>query len=1074
MPNKFIHLHLHSQYSLLDGAIIFERLFKRCKELQMNAVAVTDHGNMFGTIDFYIKAKSAGIKPIIGMEAYIAPAGRFDKKKRSISDVAYHLVLLAQNNTGYQNLLKLASAGYTEGFYYRPRIDKEILSELNEGLICLSGCRKGEIPTQLTQQNEQGAKIAAESFAEIFGPDRFFIELQRHDDGMPDITDELVDLANKMGLGLAATNDVHFLNEDDYQAHNCLCCISINKKSDDPARIVYPKDVFFKSSQQMRQLFSDVPQACDNTLSIAERCNVEIDLDSLHAPVFKTANGSSPEKLLRKLVFDNAIERYGQLNKEVKSRIQRELEAIESRGLSSYFLINWDICRWARENNIPTGARGSAVGTVVGYCLGLCNIDPLKHDLLFERFMDPQRDQIPDIDIDVCQVNRQRVIDYMRDKYGHAAQIITFGTLKARGVIRDVCRVKNVPLSKADKIAKLVPESAGMTLDKALEAEPRLRGIYESDEQIKEVINTCKKLEGLARHASVHAAGFVIADRPLTDFVPLYKAPRCDDIITQYDGDAVEKVGLLKMDFLGSKTLSVLKQTCSLIKEFHDIDINLDKIDTDDGRVFELFQTGQTMGVFQFESAGMQELLIRIQPQCLEDLIAANALYRPGPMALIDDYIERKNGRPWQLPHPVMTELLSETYGIMLYQEQVMRLCSRLGNIPLRQAYTLLKAISKKDAEKIRRIKDKFICGCTDNGLDADRADEIFALIERFAGYGFNKSHATRYSIVAYQTAYLKAYWPAEFMAALLSFETADTGKTAEYIAECSRIGIEVLAPDINESGVDFRPLYNEDNRASILFGLAAIKGIGRKTAEDIVKIRHQAGNFQGLFHFCEHADSRVVNKSAIEKLIKAGAFDKFAGSRAQRTEAVKTAIKYGSTTAADRKKGQLNLFTHNKGSSHIEDDQYLPSIESWPEGKAAAYEKNVLGVYLTNNPLENLSERIEAYATHNTLHLKWCSQDLPIVIGGIITARGFFTVKNGKNAGRQMATCKLEDNSGQVEIVLFPDTLEKYRSYLIEDAVVFVKGSLDRKKGKPCIFADELIDLEQAPQVLGNMENLT
>ncbi|MHC4721017.1 MAG: DNA polymerase III subunit alpha, partial [Planctomycetota bacterium] len=841
----FTHLHLHSQYSLLDGAIPFGNLFKHCKQLQMDAVAVTDHGNLFGAVEFYTKARAAHIKPILGIEAYIAPRSRFDRTKSSITDAAYHLILLAEDNTGYKNLLKLATIGFTEGFYYRPRIDKQVLADLNEGLIATSACLKGELACLLANGDEKGAIAVVESYIKIFGPDRFFIEIQNHEDDDPQINQALINIANKMGLGLLATNDVHFLQEDDYEAHNCLCCISTGKNADDPGRMIYPKDIFLKSPEQMRILFSDVPEACDNTLALTERCNVELDLKTRHAPSFKPANGSTPEEFLTKLCYERAEQIYGQITDQIKERLDRELDVIESKGFASYFLIVWDFCNYAHQNNIPAGARGSGVGTIVGYCL------------------DPQRNEMPDIDIDICQDSRPKIIDYVRRKYGHVAQIITFGTMKARAVIRDICRVLAVPLPEADRLAKLVPFSLGMTIDKALKTEPKLKQAYEQSEQTKKVIDICKKLEGLARHASVHAAGVVIADEPLTDFLPLYKASDCDDIITQYEGPLVEKVGLLKMDFLGLKTLSVLERARQLVKDLHNKDIDLEKIDLADPMVFELFASGRTKGVFQFESGGMQDMLIKMKPDRIEDLIAANALYRPGPMILIPDYIDRKHGAKWDLPHPIMKEILDETYGIMVYQEQVMRICNRLGDIPLREAYGLIKAISKKKAKTITKERERFIAGCADKGLTQHQARQIFEFIERFAGYGFNKSHSTRYAFIAYQTAYMKAHWPVEYMAALLTYEMDNTDKIVDYIAECGKMDIEVMPPDINESGVDFTPLYKgrgNDKSGVIRFGLAAVKGVGQKAVEQIIAAREKTGRFQSLFHFCENADLRAAN----------------------------------------------------------------------------------------------------------------------------------------------------------------------------------------------------------------------
>ena len=1072
MANKgFTHLHLHSQYSLLDGAIVFDRLLKHCKQLQMDSVAVTDHGNMFGAVEFYISATAAHIKPIIGIEAYVAPGSRFDKQKSRISDAAYHLILLAENNTGYQNLLKLASTGYTEGFYYRPRIDKEILAELNAGLIATSACLKGEIAAELVNGNEKAAIAAAESYAKMFGADRFFIEIQNHEDDDTDSRQALIDLANKMGLPLLATNDVHFLEQDDYEAHNCLCCISTGKNADDPGRMIYPRDIFLKSPEQMRGLFMQNPEACDNTLAIAERCNVELDLKKCHAPSFKPTDGSTAEEFLTKLCYEGAKQRYGEITEQVKEKLDRELDVIESKGFASYFLIVWDFCKYAHENNIPVGARGSGVGTIAGYCLGLCDVDPIRYDLLFERFMDPQRNEMPDIDIDICQDSRARIIEYVRQKYGHVAQIITFGTMKARAVIRDICRVLGVPLTEADRLAKLVPDSLGMTLDTALKSEPQLRQAYEKNQQTRKVIDICKKLEGLTRHASVHAAGVVIADEPLTNFIPLYKAPDSDDIITQYEGPMVEKVGLLKMDFLGLKTLSVLERARQLVKDIHGSDIDLGKIDPSDPKVFEVFASGKTKGVFQFESGGMQDLLMKMKPDRIEDLIAANALYRPGPMILIPDYIDRKHGAKWSLPHPIMTEILGETYGVMVYQEQVMRICNRLGDIPLREAYGLIKAISKKKARTIAKERERFVTGCVDKGLTRSQAEQVFELIERFAGYGFNKSHSTRYALIAYQTAYMKAYWPIEFMAALLTYEMGNTDKVVDYINESKRMGIEVLPPDINESGVDFTPLYKghgPDKKGVIRFGLAAVKGVGEKAVEQIITAREKISQFQSLFHFCENVDLRAANKQVIEALIKAGAFDRLGGNRAQMLAGVEKAMQIGASTQTDKQKGQMNFFGQmTQELDYTHDAQRLPKVDPWPEPMMLNYEKQVLGFYVTSNPLSHFAETINFYSTVNTSQLAEVGQDRVIVIGGMIAKKRYHITQRGRNAGAKMAVLVLEDLQGQVEVVLFPDALNKYADYLDEDKVVFVKGRVDFRREKPNILAEELVGLDEVTEKL-------
>jgi DNA polymerase-3 subunit alpha len=687
--------------------------------------------------------------------------------------------------------------------------------------------------------------------------------------------------------------------------------------------------------------------------------------------------------------------------------------------------------------------------------------------------MDPHRNEMPDIDIDICQAHRARIIDYVRQKYGHVAQIITFGTMKARAVIRDICRVLGVPLGEADRLAKLVPFSLDMTLDKALKTEPELKRAYEQNEQTRRVIDIGKRLEGLARHASVHAAGVVIADEPLTNFVPLYKASGSDDIVTQFEGPMVEKVGLLKMDFLGLKTLSVLERACELVQSIHGTDIDLEKLDHTDPKVFELFSAGKTKGIFQFESGGMQNLLMKMKPDRIEDLIAANALYRPGPMILIPDYIDRKHGAKWSLPHPIMTEVLDETYGIMTYQEQVMRICNRLGDIPLREAYALIKAISKKKARTIAKERERFIAGCVNKGLTAQQAGQIFELIERFAGYGFNKSHSTRYAFIAYQTAYMKVHWPVEFMAALLTYEIDNTDKIVDYIAESKQMGVEVLAPDINESGVDFTPLYEQqengqESKGVIRFGLAAVKGVGEKAVEQIIAAREEVGKFQSLFHFCENVDLRAANKQVLEALIKAGAFDRLGGGRPQMMAGLERAMENGASLQSDKQAGQMNFFGQMAGENdYSKDHKRLPDVAPWPEPQMLAYEKEVLGFYVTSNPLSHHAETINIYSTHNSSQLAEAPQDRQIVIGGMITKIRFNLTKTGRNAGSKMAVFTLEDLQGQVEVVMFPDVLNGFGDVLVQDAVVFVKGKLDYRRERPNILAVELIPLEDVREKL-------
>ena len=1064
----FTHLHLHTQYSLLDGAIPAGRLFSRCAELGMDSVAITDHGNMFGVVDFYTKARDAGIKPIIGIEAYIAPGSRHEKGGGGgVKDNAYHLILLAETTQGYKNLLKLSSIGYTEGFYYRPRIDKECLAEHSQGLICLSACIAGEIPVALRRGDFEAAEAAVQSYRAIFGKDNYFLELQDHgDEDHALIRGRMIELARRMDVGLVATNDAHFLNREDYEAHDALCCINTGKKVSDTERMKYPPSVYVKSPEEMRDLFADVPDACDNTLKIAERCNIEIEIGAQHAPVYHPDDGSTPEDFLERLVYQGAKRKYGEITEEIDARIKRELSVISGKGFASYFLIVWDFCNYAIEHNIPIGARGSAVGTVVGYCLGVCDVDPIKYDLLFERFMDPERNEMPDIDIDICQASRPGALDHVRQKYGHIAQIITFGTMKARAVIRDVCRVMDVPLADADKLAKLVPNELKMTLGKALEAEPDLKEWYDNDPTVRKVIDIGKKLEGLARHASVHACGVVIADAPLTDFLPVYKQAGSDDLITQFEGPTVEKVGLLKMDFLGLKTLSVLRRAIDLIASMHGDKIDLEAIDIADQKVFrEIFCSGKTKGVFQFESGGMQDLLMKLKPDRIEDMIAANALYRPGPMALIPDFIARKHGASWEVPHPIMREVLEETFGIMIYQEQVMRICNRLGDIPLREAYALIKAIGKKKEKVINAGQKQFVEGSVQKGLTEEQAAEIYELIKKFAGYGFNKSHATRYSFVAYQTAWLKCYYPIEFMAALLTYEMGNTDKVVDYIGECRDMGIGVLPPDINESFVDFTVVYDENHdhkkdSGVIRFGLAAVKGVGEKAVEQVIEAREKVGRFKSLFHFCENVDLRAVNKQVMEALIKAGSFDNLGGSRAQMMAALESAMQTGASMQADRASGQMNFFGGGFGGEDL-DTKSLPDVAPWPEPQMLQYEKEVLGFFVTSNPLSKHADMIDIYSSANTgqLNSKW--QGREVVIGGMITKVRNIVTKNGRNAGAKMAVFELEDLQGKCEVVVFPKKLELFGDLVEVDKVIFVEGKVDCQREAPNILCDKLIAMD-------------
>ncbi|OXU15088.1 DNA polymerase III subunit alpha [Sedimentisphaera salicampi] len=1069
MSNQgFAHLHLHTEYSLLDGAVKIPELLDKCNEYGMSSAAMTDHGNLYGAIDFYKTFAGSGVKPIIGLEAYYTP-GKRQERTGTQRDSNFHLLLLAENNTGYQNLIKLTSLSYTEGLYYKPRVDDELLSRYSEGIIACSACLGGIIPQYIIRSRHEDAVKAAENYARIFGENNFFIELQRHswvDEEPVDPNPEMIEMANKLGLGLVATNDVHFLNKNDYEAHDILTCISTGKIVSDENRMHYPTSVYLKSPEEMRELFSDIPEACDNTLKIAERCNVEIDLETQHAPKFSPPDKKTPGEYLRELVYKGAEERYSEITEDIKNRIEREIGVIDGKGFSSYFLIVWEFCNWAAKNGIPTGARGSGVGTIVGYCLGLCNVDPIKYGLLFERFMDPERNEMPDIDIDICQDGRPALLNYVREKYGEIAQITTFGTMGAKCVIRDVGRALDVPLPDVNRVAKMIPEGPKVTLEGALEDDQDLKKEYENSPQTKKLIDTGRKLEGLSRHAGVHACAVVIADEPLDTMLPLYRQSGSEDLITQFEGSHVEDVGLLKMDFLGLRTLSIIESTKRKVKRIHGVDIDIEAVDTKDQEVLGgIFGAGKTKGVFQFESAGMVRLLKDLKPDRLEDLIAANALYRPGPMDLIDDFIARKHGAKWEVPHPVMKEVLEETFGIMVYQEQVMQICHRLGGIKLREAYKLIKAISKKKEEVIADKKQHFIDGCVDNGLEKQQAEDIFSLINKFAGYGFNKSHSSRYAFVAFQTAYLKQYWPVEFMASLLTYEKGDQTKAKEYFKECKAMGIDILPPDINESFVDFKAAYDsEEDRKNkhgkIRFGLGAIKGLGEKAIEKIIQAREECGGFTGLYHFCENVDLRAVTKQSIEALVKAGAFDRLGASRAQFYEAVEPAVRAGQTAQADKLSGQGNLFAAfgEEQSGQEAQANSLPDVPAWPPALMLSYEKDLLGIFVTSNPLSRQGDTITAYSTAHSDEIPKMADGADIVIGGMITDTKVFTTKSGKNAGRKMCIVSFEDLNGECEIVLFPDQFAEFSHLIEQDKIIFVQGKVDKSRDNPQIIAKRII----------------
>ncbi len=1131
MSNPFVHLHVHTHYSLLDGANKIPELVKRAKALGMESLAITDHGCMFGVIEFFNECKKEGIKPILGMEAYMAPGDRRDRNATA-GEAAYHLLLLAENIEGYKNLLKLSTRAYREGFYYKPRIDKEILREHRAGLIATSACLGGEIPSTFLKRDGKAARQIAETYLDIFGPDRFFIEVQKHVKEQDTVNPELADLARRTGIGLVATNDVHFLTKDDHRAHDVLCCISMGRLVSDEGRLKYPTELYLKSADEMQEVLGHFDQAIDNTTRIAAMCNLEMDFTKRYAPVYQVpreklrstgiqvgtndpaqasdASAIQDDKLyLRQLCEDGLTWRYGatEVAAEIRSRLDYELSVIVKKNFCSYFLIVWDFCNYARDNGIPVGARGSGVGTMVGYLLGLCNVDPIKYNLLFERFMDPSRNEMPDIDIDICQDGRQKVIEYVRNKYGHVAQIITFGTLAAKAACKDVGRVLGVPLPEIDKLTKLIPGAPGMTLDKAMKQVPDLTELYNSNPTIKQVIDLAKKLEGMCRNAGCHAAGVIIADQPLENVVPLYRDSD-GNILTQFEGPIAEKCGLLKMDFLGLRTLTTLTRSIDLEFQTRDIRpvkwstnqapppmdernrIDIEKVDLTDQNVFALFQRGETRGIFQFESGGMQDLLMKMVPDRIEDLIAANALYRPGPMELIPTYCNRKHGRE-AVPqvHPIMDNILAETYGIMVYQEQVMQIFNQLGGIELSNAYKLIKAISKKTTDVIAKFKPDFIKGTMAKGVSQAKAEEIFDLILKFGGYGFNKSHSTRYAIVAFQTAYMKSYHPVEYMSALLTFEMGSTEKVVEYIEECRRMtladgskGIKVLPPDVNISDKDFTPVYEQGPtpkgrkakpkvEGTIRFGLAAVRGVGEKAVEAIAAARKEKGDYTNLYDFCERIDLRTVTRSTIEALVKCGAFTSLKAKRSQLLQVLDRAVEMGQQSQNDRRNGQLSMFGGGDAASAPSAGQMmgnsLPDIDEIDNAELLKFEKELLGFYITSHPMTDHQLAIERYTTASTKEAMLLNEGTEVTIGGMINRVKKIVTKNGRSAGMQMAIITMEDLDGQIDGTLFAETFAevsaKYPTAVANEAIVFVKGKVDKKRETPSLLVNEVIPISDA-----------
>jgi len=1064
MTSEFVHLHNHSDYSLLDGAQTVQTLVNTVDDLGMDSVALTEHGNMFSVIPYYKSAKSAGIKPIIGCETYVAVGSRFDKKPRSDGGWGNnHLVLLAKDYKGYQNLMKLVTHGYLEGFYYRPRIDIELLQKYNEGLICLSGCLKGEIPERMLKDDWNGAKEAALRFSEIF-PDRFYLEIQNH--GIPDEEQNIKNikkLSSELDIPMVCTNDAHYAKHEHWEAHDVHICLGTGKDRNDPNRLRYATpEFYFKSQDQMFELFKDIPGAIENTRKIADSIEIEIPMGDYHLPNFPLPANlpeQTPDSYLKTLCEKGVKEKYGDYTKELSDRLDHELKVINQMGFAGYFLITADFVKYAKDNHIPVGpGRGSAAGSLVSYSLDITTVDPIRHQLLFERFLNPDRISMPDIDIDFCIERRGEVIDYIKNQYGEnsVTQIITFGKMKAKQAVRDVGRVLGYSFGEVDRLAKMIPPTLNISLEEALNQSPEL---YDASEgEYKELINFSKILEGMNRHASTHAAGVVIAPGDLTDYVPLYRSSQ-GDVTSQYDMKGLEELGLLKLDFLGLRNLTVIDNTIKLIQDKGE-KINIEKIPLDDPKVYKLFAKGLTTGVFQFESSGMREFLKKLKPTAIEDLIAMNALYRPGPMKNIDDFISRKAGKKKiKYSHPSMEPILEETYGIIVYQEQVMQIAHEIAGFSLAEADIMRRAMGKKIKKLMDELKVKFVEGANKkNKISSTKAEDIYELIEKFAQYGFNKSHSTAYAYVAYQTAWLKAHYPAEFMSANLTSEMSNMDRVVILINECRKLKIDVDPPDINVSDINFRPVNNK----TISFGLNAIKNVGTKALEQIIEARNEYGEFNTIFDFTSNVNLKSVNRKVLESLNMAGALDALEGNRLQKHNSIDTALKYGQTIQQNKSRNQVDLFgSDNLGSPDLSIVPQLNQSEEWAENTLLENEKEVLGIYLSGHPLLKYADELEEFSNYDFTDKVVANNEKTVRIGGSISElKMHFDRKNN-----QMAFFKLECLGGQVEILTFSDTFSKYRSLIANDAVVFVKGKptdgSDFSDLK--LIADEIIPLDKA-----------
>ncbi len=1057
LQNQFVHLHVHTEYSLLDGACRIADIAHKAAALHMPSVAMTDHGNIFGAVDFYKTVRKAGVKPIIGMETYVAKTSRMEKTGRQGGNA--HLVLLVKNDQGYKNLLKLSSAGYLDGFYYKPRIDKDILSQHANGLIGLSACLKGEVAYQLDAGNYNGALKEADDYRQIFGHGNFYLELMDHGIAQQKRVNEgIVQIARELALPVVATNDVHYLEQDQWRAHDALLCIQTQSLLSDEKRMRMSSDQFyFKSPDEMSRLFQWIPEAVSNTVAVAEQCNLELEFGQYHLPRFDPPPGKTREGFLWELCLDGMQRRYHGQPPEILARAEYEFQVIKEMGFVAYFLIVWDFVHYAKSHDIPVGpGRGSAAGSVISYLLGITNLDPLRYGLLFERFLNPNRAGMPDIDIDFCFDRRPEVINYVTHKYGEAnvAQIITFGKMKARAAVRDVGRVMGVAYADVDRIAKAIPPDLGMTIEKALDVEPELAKMCDQDRTAKDIIDTAKVLEGLNRHASIHAAGVVISDQPLTEYVPLYKSTD-GQVTTGYTMDGIAQIGLLKMDFLGLRTLTVIAKAVAWIKQTQGIDLEIETIPIDDAKTYHLLADAQSCGIFQLESAGMKDLLRKSRPAQFEDVITILALYRPGPMGsgMLDDYVKRKKGEAQVVyPHPKLETILKETYGMIVYQEQVMQTASILAGFTMAQADNLRSAMSKKKVDVMVKMRENFVHGCAQtSGIQEKEANELFDLIDYFSGYGFNKSHSAAYALVSYQTAYLKANYPVEFMCALLTCERENTDKVVEYVKECEQMDIAVLPPSVNESLLEFSVV----DQRRIRFGLLAVKNVGHTAIESIVVNRQENGPYQSIFDLCKRVDLRLVNRKVLESLIKCGALDCFGAQRSQLMAVCDQALNNGGAAQKEKASGQISFFDIDDDAQGFgKEQQTLPDIPEWSQYQILAYEKEILGFYISGHPMDQYQFEIKKFANCSAESIRHLSDGQSVKYVGMMTDVKLTVTRR---TGERMAIVLLEDAVGTVEAVVFPSVYQKVADRMHPGQVVIVMGKAGVREGMVNIICDDL-----------------